>query len=392
MIRKSDVQWWVLEAKEHPEAASRIVEELADRLAELDAENERLRDEVARLQRRAPAPADGARVRALRRRVATLQRLLEDEAPTEPALVLLSGRLQAARLPLSRGERLARDGRPLLSRRALLGLRCLLLARPRDQVLLLTGQGRGFRLLLPDVPTLVERGNWPAVEEQDPDRDPGLSLEEGERLTAAAAVGEPPRFWTLVTRRGYVRQLLHIRLERRIAQGEPAIESPLHNDGPVALVDGDRGDLLLVTRWGKGVRFPHRAIPGQGAVGLELEPDDRVVAVLSLPSDAQTEVLVVTAAGYAMRRQAAQLQARSSPGGAGRTLIQAYDVVGAFPCRPRGEPQGRLLFLTYAGRLAFVPAEEVPLHTRAGKGTQVCDLGRDQAVAVAWVAAELGPR
>jgi len=390
MIRKSDVQWWVLEVKEHPEAASRIVEELAGRLAEVDAENERLRDEVARLQRGASAPADGARVRALRRRVAALQRLLEDEAPTEPALVLLSGRLRAARLPLSRGERLAREGRPLLSRRALLGLRCLLLARPRDQVLLLTGRGRGLRLLLPDVPALVEGVDWPAVEGQDQDPDHGL--EEGERLTAAAAVGEPPRFWTLVTRRGYVRQLLHIRLERRVAQGEPAIESPLHNDGPVALVDGDGGDLLLVTRWGKGVRFPHRAIPGQGAVGLELEPDDQVVAALSLPSHAQTDVLVVTAAGYAMRRQAAQLQARSSPGGAGRTLIQAYDVVGAFPCRPRGEPQGRLLFLTYAGQLAFVPAEEVPLHTRAGKGTQVRDLGRDQALAVAWVAADLGPR
>lgn len=44
MIRKGDVQWWVLEAKKHPQSVPTIIEELAKRLAELDAENERLRD------------------------------------------------------------------------------------------------------------------------------------------------------------------------------------------------------------------------------------------------------------------------------------------------------------------------------------------------------------
>ena len=34
MIRKSDIQWWVLEAKKHPESAPTIIEELAKRLTE----------------------------------------------------------------------------------------------------------------------------------------------------------------------------------------------------------------------------------------------------------------------------------------------------------------------------------------------------------------------
>jgi len=29
MIRKGDIQWWVLEAKKHPESAPTIIEELA---------------------------------------------------------------------------------------------------------------------------------------------------------------------------------------------------------------------------------------------------------------------------------------------------------------------------------------------------------------------------
>ena len=55
MIRESDVQWWILEAKEHPEATPQIIEELAKRLIELDTENEQLRATLIRLQQHAPA-------------------------------------------------------------------------------------------------------------------------------------------------------------------------------------------------------------------------------------------------------------------------------------------------------------------------------------------------
>jgi len=375
--RKSDVQWWVLEAKKHPESAPTIIEELAKRLTELDTENERLRDEVVRLQRRAPAAAGSAEVSGLRRKVATLQSLLnnlsDSEASAEPSVVFLSDQLHAARMPLSQVQQLAQEGRPVLGSRALLGLCCLLLARPHDDLLLLTSQGRGLKVLPADVPSLVEGGDWPVAESR--------RLAVDERLTAAVAVAKPPRFWTVVTRRGYVRQFIRIGFERGLAQGDPLIESPFRNDGPVAVVNGDRGDLLLLTRWGKGVRFSHRAIAGQGSVALELDPDDEIVAALSLPSD--TRILIVTAAGYAARRDTARFGARSRPGGAGKRLIQAYDVLGVFPC----EPQARLLYLTYSGKLAFVPTADIPLHQRSNKGTRVRDFGRDPAVAVTLIPA-----
>jgi len=372
MIRESDVQWWVLEAKECPQSAPTIIEELAKRLMELDAENERLREEIIRLQRRTPVASSGAEVSTLRHRVTTLQCLLEGEASTGPSIVFLSERLQAARAPLSQAERLAREGRPALGSRALLGHRCLLLlAHPHHELLMLTSQGRGLKMLPSDVPALVEGGDWPITE--------GQELAAGERVTAAVAVAEAPRFWTIVTRRGYVRQFLRIGFDRSLAQGEQLIESPLHNDEPVAVVNGDRGDLLLLTRWGKGVRFSQRAIATQGSVALELEADDEVVAALPLPSE--SEILIVTAAGYAVRRDTARFAARSRPGGAGKSLIQAYDVLGLFPC----EPQARLLYLTYSGRLALVSTADVPLHQRSGKGTRMRDLGRDPAVVATLV-------
>jgi DNA gyrase/topoisomerase IV subunit A len=371
MIRKDDVKWWVLEAKKHPESAPTIIKELAQRLAELDAENEHLRNEVIRLQRRTPAATDSTEVSALQRKVNTLQTLLDSKTSTEPSVVFLSDRLQAVRVPLARARQLADEGRPLLGGRGSRGLSRLLLAHPNAELMLLTSQGRGRKLLLSDIPPLVEGSDWPAAE--------GPELAANEWLTAAVAVTKPPRFWTVVTRRGFVRQYLRISLDRILAQGDRVVESPIRNDVPVAVVNGDEGDLLVLTRWGKGVRFSQRAIESQGSVALELDPDDEVVAVLPLLSD--TQILIVTAAGFAVRRDTARFEARSRPGGKGKALIQAFDALGVFP----RQPEAHLLYLTYSGKLALVPMADIPLHTRSRKGERVRMFDRDPAVAVAFI-------
>ena len=308
---------------------------------------------------------------ALRSRVDTLQRLLNGEASTEPSIVFLSERMQAARIPLSQVEHLAREGRPALSSQAMLRLRCAVLAHPGDELLLLTSQGRGIKLPIADVPALVEEGEWPDGEGQQPTAD--------EWPTAAVAVAAPPRFWTVVTRRGYVRQFLRIGFDHQVAQGEPVIESPFQNDVPVAIVNGDQDDLLVLTRWGKGVRFSQRTIAASGSTALELDPDDEVVAALPLPED--VKMLILTASGDAARRDTRQIKARTRPGGAGQSLIQAFDVLAAFPC----EQPGRLLYLTYSGRLAFAPTADIPLYQRSSRGTRVRVFDRDPAVAVVYV-------
>ena len=375
MIRKSDVQWWLLEARKDPEVAPEIIEALAARLAELDGENERLRDELIRLQRAAPPPAESPEVDALQRKVDTLETILQGRASTETAVVLLSEGLEAARLPLSQVRLRLRDGRPALSRSAALSVCSLLLARPQDDLLVVTSQGRLLKHSLHRIPFLVEDEEWPAVEE--------TPLMAGERVTAAVAVAKPPRFWSVATRRGFVRQVLRLHVEKALGPEEVVVRGPLQHDEPVAIVDGDRGDLLLVTRWGKAVRFPQRSIAAQGCEGMEVDRDDEVVAALPLPAD--TEILVLTAAGYALRRDTARFAAGSKPGGSGRTLIQAYDVLGLFPYDERG----RLLYLTYSGKFLTADTADVPLQERATKGTQLHDLSRDPAVAVALVPGSL---
>jgi DNA gyrase/topoisomerase IV subunit A len=162
-----------------------------------------------------------------------------------------------------------------------------------------------------------------------------------------------------------------------VEKGEPLVESPFRRDVPVAVVDGDEGDLMLVTRWGKGIRFPQRSIESAGAAALEMDDDDEIVAALPLHSD-DAQVLVVTAASFAVRRGVSQFEPRPRPGGNGKPFIQAFDVLSAFTC----EPDDRLLYLTYSGKLVLASISDIPLYTRSNKGAPVVAFDRDPAVAV----------
>jgi DNA gyrase/topoisomerase IV subunit A len=370
MIRQSDILWWVQEARKDPTSAPKIVEALAERLVELDTQNESLRDELIRLRASVSEAAPAADTDTLQRRVETLQALLDQQSSTETSVILISDRGHTIRMPLSQVRIRLRNDEPALDRGAVLGLRSFVLARPHDKVLVLTSRGRAARVLVPEIPFL-RSGTWPA--------EPQITLEAGEHVAVAVALDETPRFWTVITRRGIVRQFLHVRLQRLLDEGAPVVRPSSRADEPVAIVSGDRGDLLLVTRWGKAVRFPQRAIDTQGAQALNLDQDDAVVGGVPLPDDA--EVIVVTASGAVLRRDTAAFSRQTKPGGAGRSLMQALDVLGVYPFATRG----KLLFLTYGGTFATVAPSQAPVQTRPGRGTQIVDLAANPAIAALFV-------
>jgi DNA gyrase/topoisomerase IV subunit A len=379
MIRESDIQWWVLEARKHPEAAPEIIQELAKRLLELDAENEELRSKIILLERRAPAPGPRSSIETLQRKVETLQRALQTQGPSQPSVVLISDGLQAATLPAARAHELADAQEAALEMRAALALQYVVWARPGDELLALTNLGRGFKRLQADLPPLGDKGRWPAP--------PGnVELDPGERVTVTTVTGTPPpRLWTVVTRRGYVQRLVRAGMDRDIAQGKPLLPRLDRHDEPAAIAPGDQGDLVIVTRWGQAIRFPHRTIETHGSSALQLDSDDQVVGALTLAQEEaaqECELLIVTASGYAIRRDSSQLPTRSQPGGKTRALIQARDVLVILRHDPRAS---QLLFATSGGKLVLSDAAKAAYHDRLAKGTQLCDLERDPAIAVAQI-------
>jgi len=368
MISEGDIQWWVLEARKNPASAPAIIEELARRLVELDSENERLRDEAVRSQARAPKEADGAELVALREKVAALQRLV-DETRAELSLVLVSARSQPARLEVRQAQRLARERCRIASAESLINLRRLLPVRTSDDLLLLSSLGRGSVVHASDIPPAREQTIWPELADSD--------SKDNEWLATAATSTHPPRFRTVVTRRGFVRQYIRVSFDRALELGQHVVESPLRRDEARAIVDGDAVDLMVVTRWGKAERFPQRSVAAQGSVGIELEEDDEVVA--ALPLDDDSDILVATAAGYVARRASSALAAATLPGGRGKGLIRAYDVLAVFPF----DAGQHLLYITYSGKVVIEPLRDVPLAARSTKGHLLHELSHDPAIAVA---------
>lgn len=372
MIRKSDVKWWILEARKHPEAAPDIIEGLVERLTELDEQNESLRDQIIHLQQRQPATkTTSAQVQTLQRQVDVLKGMIEGESSTENAIVFLSEQLQAARTSPSRIENLVKRGQTLFTKPTLIDLCALLAARPHDELLLLTNQSRGFRFLLPDIAPLIDETQWPAPIES--------TLQPGERVTLATVVREPPRLWTTATQRGYVQRFVRAAFDKQVHDSAPVMTSPFRNDPPVAIVDGEQGDIMLLTRWGEAVRFPQRTIDVRGSLATTLDPDDRCVAAVALQPEAI--VLIVTTSGQAARYDTSSLSPLAKPGAKSRRIMLARDVMAVLPC----SPQSQLLYLTYSGKLFLTPAASIPLQTRAGKGTHLHHTPNDPILAVTLV-------
>jgi len=377
MIRDSDIRWWVLEARKHPECAPEIIEQLAARLIELDAQNEQLRAQLALIQSHAQQADGAAELAEARRQLAELRRLLADHLALEPSILLITRTGEAARLPLSRVTRIARDGAPVLGRPTLAQLWGVLVARPQERLLMLSAGGVGREAAVSMLPTLEEGVVWPVG--GDHAAPPDGPFGRRDPLSAAAVVGEPPRLWTVVTRRGWVRQHLAAAFARELATGLPMAISPRARDVPVAIVNGDPGELMVFTRWGRCARFPQRAISAQGDAALELDEDDQVVGALPLADEG--EIVLATASGAVMRRSTTQAKARMQPGGPGQPLIQAFDLMAVFLHQPHAD----LLLLTHSGRLLTHPADLIPLHERIGKGTPVGQLARDPVIAMALV-------
>ena len=164
MIHPDDVAAWIAQVRQQPEAAPGIIEALAARLAELDRQNEALRDELVRLSRSGEQVAEEGRMAVLTRRVQSLERQLErsigiqtESAVNSMLVFTLDGR--GARLPL--------PGLDAWQRRADLRLvaghlrpRHLLLASDEAELLLITDKGRAARLNAHAPPWYNSVGLW----------------------------------------------------------------------------------------------------------------------------------------------------------------------------------------------------------------------------------------
>lgn len=343
-IRQQDIQWWLREVKLHPESASTIIRSLAERLEELDRQNEELRAELIKTRRL--LTGRGARVdtQHLKQQVAGARHpstipLVNERSQSArglargvsplPDIIILSRSGKGFRAPLDGLERSAQERALTRVTPALERGPHLLATYPDDELVLLTQKGKGLFIAVKEVPLKMDASQIPLRP------IPAIQLDPGDTIAAIVTADQlrGSRWITLVTRGGFIRQTILAALERQISREDDLIASPLAADEPLLMLGSDmRDDVLLFTHQGKWTRFPGKAIPGRGAVGIELQAGDEVVGAASLNADC--ELLVLTSDGFAFRRSSEALKARSRPGGAGKAMLRRGGVLTVVPGMP----------------------------------------------------------
>ncbi|MEN8098340.1 MAG: hypothetical protein ABFQ89_04630 [Chloroflexota bacterium] len=317
MIRKSDIRWWISEVEKHPEAASDIVDKLAQRLVELDQENERLRDRLVHLEKTRTAGSD-AQSKALRHEIKELKATLGVKSSSSLLVAWDSGRM--LRVPISRLRLAVQQRKPLFSSGSALGISSMCMLRPGQEVLVITNEGRLTRVRPEKTPTL-DPGNKVEPESL-------IELAEYEQIALLRAYTHAPRFWTIVTRRGNAGQLMHAQVNRLAMGSWMPLTWIEERDPPASICEGDQGDLMTLTTNGMVMRIPHRLIGKPGTSIIKLEDYDRVHASASVKID--QDVVLVTASGMVWRLDLEKVKRYSSPGKLGQRLIRTHDLLSAF--------------------------------------------------------------
>jgi len=211
-----------------------------------------------------------------------------------------------------------------------------------------------------------------------------LLFSEGEQIAAALALDEAdPRSTVLIASdSGWLRAVHRHYVGPRLQPGT-LLGDPRRGGAPAAMtLSSGAGDVLLVLRSGLAYRFAEKLAGREGVRGIQTRPDDRVAAVVNVPSD-EEEVLLVTADGQGTRRQMAGFSANKSAGGQGKVIIKSDAVAGAVAVAPGDEA----LCISGLAKIIRFAVEEVPAKTGTVQGVAVLDTRGDSVAAVAAIPA-----
>lgn len=237
-----------------------------------------------------------------------------------------------------------------------------------DRLLLFTNFGRVFPLSVSRVAEREVRGKGESLLA-------GLPLMNQERL-AAVLPGTGGEDVLLASQRGWVRVVRKNLLGMQLIPGMSFHETKDGGELRAACWSPGSGDVLLVTRQGKGVRFNQRQIPARGGcLGLRVDLGDEVAAAAAVTDE--SGVFLLGSDGKGTIRQMAGFQANKAPGAGGKLLMKVDELVGAAALLPDQD----IFIISRLGKLIRFPAEEIPAKEGAVQGVNCITLRGDAAAA-----------
>ncbi|MDE0142608.1 MAG: DNA gyrase subunit A [Caldilineaceae bacterium] len=251
----------------------------------------------------------------------------------------------------------------------------LLTANTRDQLFIFSAAGRCYRLGVHELP---QEGRRNLADLTD--------FSRRETIASMLALPHPANegFLFLVTRQGAVKRIAVADFTQAALTALNVISVNGKDRLACALVTPGNGEVMLVTRMGRSIRFPEEKVramgtAARGVTGVNLKRDDEVVAALPVAPDG--ELLTVTSAGYVKRTPISEfsLQGRGGGGIIAHKLDERTGVlVGAAMLTPE---HAFAAFVTAKGVAKPLGLEAIPSSGRSALGSPKVDLASSDAVA-----------
>lgn len=272
-----------------------------------------------------------------------------------------------------------------------------------DPILLFTQKGNYFLLPVHQIPEFKWKETGTAIVNVLPlakdDRIVGVITAKTSELTPPASVSEDEAgdsggpTLVFVTKRGQVKRtsLIEYATNRSVAiaackvsDGDEIVKV-FRSDGP--------SDLMLVTEQGMSIRFSQSEVNLQGRVaggvrGIILKENDQLTDAMPVDGD-EGEILVLTDYGYAKRTLLMDYP-QQGRGGKG---IQTFEFKEGKRVRPNGtklvaafhvKEAVSLLTLTTSGSVAEFSSENAPLDDRKGQGKLMTAVERTDVLSEAF--------
>ncbi|MXY95907.1 MAG: DNA gyrase subunit A [Caldilineaceae bacterium SB0664_bin_27] len=251
----------------------------------------------------------------------------------------------------------------------------LLTANTRDQLFIFSAAGRCYRLGVHELP---QEGRRNLADLTD--------FSRRETIASMLALPHPANegFLFLVTRQGAVKRIAVADFTQAALTALNVISVNGKDRLACALVTPGNGEVMLVTRMGRSIRFPEEKVramgtAARGVTGINLKRDDEVVAALPVAPDG--ELLTVTSAGYVKRTPISEFSLQGRGGGgiiAHKLDERTGDLVGAAMLTPE---HAFAAFVTAKGVAKPLGLVAIPSSRRSALGSPKVDLASSDAVA-----------
>jgi DNA gyrase subunit A len=226
-----------------------------------------------------------------------------------------------------------------------------------------------------------------------------ISLAPGEKIKAILPVKEfqENEFVIMVTRDGVIKKTPLSDFSNVRNAGIHAISIDEADELVSAKITGGKNDVFLCSKEGMSIRFSEEDVrpmgrTARGVIGMDLDTNDRVVAMEILDAASQTpfEILTVTESGYGKRTPVVDYR-QQSRGGKGIITMKTTDKNGAVLGARQVLPKDDLMLVSNKGQMIRINVGGISEQGRNTQGVRLMNVALGEKVVSIEYMAESEP-